>query len=213
MQIAERYSHLNGYEFLKVHQPVLWDEIEEVIHNVDASKFRTKISKEKTMKGRKLYDPKALNKAMGQQFRQRKWEARNATFYVTRDAKLIRRTLNLESSEQKQEIEDAGEVAYRSFNQTDFVKSRIAVEVQFGKYFSVAYDLFVKHLAFYVGDFIDVGVEIVPMRSMSGIHDDGETRGRGMSTGVPWYEKELYNLIREGRGVPAVPLVLVGVAP
>jgi len=105
-------------------------------------------------------------------------------------------------------------VAVRSYNQTDFVKNRIAVEVQFGKYFAVAYDMFVKHLAFYVGDVIDVGIEIVPVRAMSGIGtDESEERGRGMSTGVPWYEKELYNLIREGRGVPAVPLVLIGVAP
>lgn len=89
------------------------------------------------------------------------------------------------------------------------MKDRIAVEVQFGKYFSVAYDLFVKHLAFYVGDLIDVGVEIVPMRSLSGSSGEG-AGARGMSTGVAWYEKELYNLIREGRGVPAVPLVLIG---
>lgn len=34
-----------------------------------------------------------------------------------------------------------------------------------------------------------------------------------MSTGIAYYEAELYNLIREGRGVPAVPLVLLGVAP
>ena len=32
-----------------------------------------------------------------------------------------------------------------------------------------------------------------------------------MSSGVGYYEGELYNVIREGRGVPAVPLVLVGV--
>jgi len=31
-----------------------------------------------------------------------------------------------------------------SYNQTDFVKERIALEVQFGKYSFVAYDLFVK---------------------------------------------------------------------
>jgi hypothetical protein len=30
---------------------------------------------------------------------------------------------------------------------------------------------------------------------------------------VPWYEKELYNLIREGRGVSAVPLVVAGIIP
>ena len=34
---------------------------------------------------------------------------------------------------------------------------RVAVEIQFGKYSFIAYDLFVKHMAFYVGDAIDVG--------------------------------------------------------
>ena len=41
-----------------------------------------------------------------------------------------------------------------------------------------------------MGDVIDVGIEIVPMKAL---HDE-------MSSGVPWYEGELYNLIREGRG-------------
>jgi hypothetical protein len=34
-----------------------------------------------------------------------------------------------------------------------------------------------------------------------------------MSSGVPYYEGALYDLIRQGRGVPAVPLVLLGIAP
>ena len=34
-----------------------------------------------------------------------------------------------------------------------------------------------------------------------------------MASGVGYNEGELYNLVREGRGVPAVPLVLIGVAP
>jgi hypothetical protein len=83
------------------------------------------------------------------------------------------------------------------------VQDRVAVEVQFGKYAFVAYDLFVKHLAFYVGDRIDVGVEILPMKSLQ----------MEMSSGVPYYEGELYNVIRQGRGVPAVPLLIVGVEP
>ncbi len=32
-----------------------------------------------------------------------------------------------------------------------------------------------------------------------------------MSSGVAYYEGELYNVVRQGRGVPAVPLVIVGV--
>jgi hypothetical protein len=214
VKIAECYSHLNGYEFIRVHKPRLWKEIEQVIASVDAERCRTKVSKEKTMVGAKLYSPIGLNKAMDEEFRKRGWEQRRAAYYVTRDAKLIRKTLNLEPEEQKRQIEEAGEECTRSFNQTDFVKDRIAVEVQFGKYFAVSYDLFVKHLAFYVGDVIDVGVEIVPVKALSAstVGASGK-RARQMSTGVPWYEKELYNLIREGRGVPGVPLVLIGVAP
>ncbi len=87
--------------------------------------------------------------------------------------------------------------------QTDFVKERIAVEVQLGKYAFVAYDLFVKHMAFFVGDLIDVGIEILPMKELQA----------EMSSGVPYYEGALYDLIRQGRGVPAVPLVLLGIAP
>jgi hypothetical protein len=34
-----------------------------------------------------------------------------------------------------------------------------------------------------------------------------------ISSGVAYYEGELYNVIRQGRGVPAVPLVIIGVAP
>ena len=47
MRIVEYYSHLNGLEFLLVHKPTLWKEIEDVITKADASRFRTKISKEK----------------------------------------------------------------------------------------------------------------------------------------------------------------------
>lgn len=103
--------------------------------------------------------------------------------------------------EQKREIIQAGEIPIHSYNQTDFVKNRVAVEIQFGKYSFVAYDLFVKHLAFYVGDHIDVGVEILPMKTLQS----------QMSSGVAYYEGEFYNVVRQGRGVPAVPLVLVGI--
>ena len=103
----------------------------------------------------------------------------------------------------EKEIEAAGEKPIYSYNQTDFVKDRVAIEVQFGKYSFVTYDLFVKHLAFYIGDHIDVGIEILPMKSLQA----------QMSSGVSYYEGEFYNVIRQGRGVPAVPLIIVGIMP
>lgn len=49
MKIAQVYSHLNGEEFLRVHQPVLWEEVQTAIKNVDAGKAFGKISKEKAI--------------------------------------------------------------------------------------------------------------------------------------------------------------------
>lgn len=57
--------------------------------------------------------------------------------------------------------------------------------------------------ALYVRDEIDVGIEILPMKSLQA----------EMSSGPGYYKGELYNVIRNGRGVPAVPLVMIGVAP
>lgn len=202
MRIAETYSHLNGLEFLLVHKPKIWTEIQTVIHAVDAQKCKTKISKEKTKVGKVLYSPIAMNRAIKDGFGSRRWGERRVSYWVTKDSKLIRQTMHLSAADQKQQIEDAGQTPIYSYNQTDFVKDRVAVEVQFGKYSFVAFDLFVKHLAFYVGDIIDLGVEILPMKELQS----------DMSSGVAYYEGELYNLVREGRGVPSVPLILIGIA-
>jgi len=181
MRVIDTYSHLNGLEYLMVHKPGLWQEIRDVIEAVDAETYRTKISKEKTKLGKLLYAPKQLNKAINGEFDARGWKQTKTRYWVTKNHKLIRRTLVLPAKEQKREIEDAGEVPISSYNQTDFVKDRVAVEVQFGKYSFVAYDLFVKHMAFYVGDVIDLGVEILPMKELQ----------REMSSGPGYYEGEL----------------------
>lgn len=203
MRIVETYSHLNGYEYLRFRKPDLWAEIEQAIAAVDAAALPKKISKEKDMAGRELFAPKEMNAAVGTEFRARGWQETRTSYWVTHDVQLIRRTMGLGRAAQKAQIEEAGLIPIASYNQTDFVKDRIAVEVQFGKYSFVAYDLFVKHMAFFVGDVIDLGVEILPMKSLQA----------QMSSGPGYYESELYNLIRQGRGIPAVPLILLGVAP
>jgi hypothetical protein len=184
-----------------VHKPQLWAEIQDVIARVDAATCRTKVSKEARTMEKLLYSPIDMNKAMSQGFAGHGWGESRTSYWVTSDAKLIRKTMQMDEKQQKAEIEAAGLTPIASYNQTDFVKERVAVEVQFGKYSFVAFDLFVKHMAFYVGNVIDVGVEILAMKEMQS----------EMSSGPAYYERELYNLIREGRGVPAVPLVLIGV--
>jgi hypothetical protein len=202
MKIEETYSHLNGLEYLLVHRPHLWEEVQQVVAAVDATEHRTKISEEKTMPGKVLFNPRSLNKEFKRQLEALDWHESRVDYWVTRDQNLIRRTMTMGAAEQKAEIMAEGCEPIKSYNQTDFVKERVAIEVQFGKYSFVAFDLFVKHLAFYVGDRIDVGIEILPMKSFQ----------REMSSGPGYYEGELYNVIRQGRGVPAVPLVIVGIS-
>lgn len=203
MKIIELYSHLNGREHIHMHKPHLWQELEDVIHAVDAAMCRTKESKEQRSLGSMLYSPIDLNKAFALQLNHRGWHESRTYYWVTDDQQLIRQTLSQTPDEQKQAIIAAGKTPISSYNQTDFVKERLAIEVQFGKYAFVAYDLFVKHMAFYVNNVIDVGIEILPMKSLQSC----------MSSGIGYYESELYNVIRQGRGVPSVPLVLIGVAP
>lgn len=203
MRIAALHSHLNGHEWLLVHEPGVWREIERIIAGIDAEKLRTKISRERTMRGRALFSPIELNRTMSSAFRARDWRESRTGYWVTESYALIRKTIQLDEHEQKRVIIAAGGTPIRSYNQTDFVKRRVAVEVQFGKYAFIAYDLFVKHLAFFVGDAIDVGVEILPMKEMQA----------QMSSGPGYYEGALYDVARQGRGAPPVPLVLVGVAP
>ena len=198
MKISEIYSHLNGKEYILVHKKELWDELKEVISLV---KYKTKVSKDKTRKREILYDQKEINKEFKKLFNKRQWKESRVNYWVTKSEELIRKTLTMPTNEQKKEIESSGETPIKSYNQTDFIKDRIAVEVQFGKYSFVAYDLFVKHLSFYVSDKINVGIEILPMKSLQ----------KNMSSGPSYYERELYNMVRQRRGVPAVPIVLIGI--
>jgi len=202
MRIAEIYSHMNGVEFLEARKPELWSEIQHVIADVDASACRTKVSQEVRKTGKVLFSPKDLNRSFEVGFGRCGWKPVSTSYWVCSDPGVNRRTIEMEPHQQKAEIEAAGLEAIPSRNQTDFVKDKVAVEIQFGKYAFVAYDLFVKHMAFYVTDRIDVGIEVLPMKCLQ----------REMSSGPSYYEGELYNLVREGRGVPAVPLVIIGVA-
>ena len=204
MRVLAKYSHLNGEEFLLVHHHNTYQEILHVIRAIDTHRFKTKVSEEKTMKGKLLYSPDALNKEFTRWLRQAKWEEKRYAYYVTTDRRLVRETIDLPLQKQRALLVQAGVAEpIQSYKQTDFVKDSIAIEVQFGKYAFVAYDLFVKHVLFYSGNLINVGIEVLPMKIMQA----------QMSSGIAYYEGEVYNVLRHGRGNPPVPLVILGVAP
>ncbi|ODS32959.1 MAG: Restriction endonuclease BglII [Candidatus Scalindua rubra] len=192
MKIIEKYSHIYSEEYLIVHHKETYKEILDIVESVDVKKSQ------------KRYNPKELDKEFNKVFRQREWKSLRYPYYVTTNYFDVQRLTALTLKRQKDFLTKHGiESPIYSYKQTDFVKDNIAVEVQFGKYSFVAYDLFVKHLLFYTGGVINVGIEVLPMKSMQA----------EMSTGIAYYEGEVYNVLRHGRNNPPVPLLIIGVAP
>ena len=88
MKIAQKYSHLNGEEYLIVHHRKLYKEIKEVIKNINAEDLRTKVSKEKRKKGNKLFSPIDLNKAFDKEFSKKGWSESRYNYYITLNREL-----------------------------------------------------------------------------------------------------------------------------
>lgn len=88
-------------------------------------------------------------------------------------------------------------------NLSVLIKDRVALFVKTGGTNESSFTCREMCHALYVRDEIDVGIEILPMKSLQA----------EMSSGPGYYEGELYNVIRNGRGVPSVPLVMIGIAP
>lgn len=186
-----------------MHKNNLYEEIRSVIESVDSSKYKTKESRERGRVGSMVYSPGELNKAFKENFTKLGWKERRRDFFVSDKYGVVKVIEPLSMEEQKEYLNKIGEELIKSYNQTDYIKEGVAVEVQLGKYFAVTYDLFVKHLSFYNAGFIDVGVEIVPSKELQS----------QMSSGPPFFEKEVHNVLRHGRGSPPVPIVIIGVGP
>jgi hypothetical protein len=203
MKIIHTYSRCNGLEYLLVHKKRLWNEVQRVIRSVDGHALKTAVSKQRMRSGKVLRSPKAMNKAFSELLIAQGWSESRVGCLVTDSERLIRRNLPKSAHEQKAEILPAGEKSIFKSNQTGFVKERVAVELRFGKYLFVGCDLFLTHLASYVRDRIDVGIEILAAKSLQSC----------VSSGSGYYQGEPFDIIRNGRGIPAVPLVLIGVEP
>jgi hypothetical protein len=177
MRKIYEYSHLGGSQILKIDHPAIEREIDQVIDAVTAP-GKTKVSKEKSMVGRLLYSPKELNREFTQAFRAKGFQELRDTYTI--------------------ELPNYPVTIKGAFKQVDFVKGNVLVEVQFGKYAFMFYDL-AKFQYFFNERKADVGVEIVPTY---GLH-------KQMSTGVAYGEQLVFDIERLRRHFPAVPVKVI----
>jgi hypothetical protein len=188
MIIAGIYSFNSGKKIIESKYPAELHEVMQVITAVVSSQAKTKTSLEKTMPGKTLYRPRSLNKAFRAEFDVLGWKKHK------------------ELCDYPHQYYTSGFVTQATsrgaFREIDFVKNRVGVEVQFGKYAFMVYNVCAKMTIFHKLNVIDVGIEIVPLKEFA---DD-------MSSGVSYFEQFVWDLEHRGIADIDIPVLILGLA-
>ena len=152
MKIAGVYSFNNGKEAITRQHRERLDEVLQVIDAIDAESCKIKESKEKTMMGRLIYSPPALNNKFKEQFATRNWVNYKVIAEYSKDYYVPGYIPPARSGREP-----------APFRDMDFVKNKLGIEVQFGKYSFMVYNVCAKMTIFAKMGVIDCGIEIVPV--------------------------------------------------
>lgn len=182
MKAVAKYSFSDGENFIISNFKREYDEVLKIIDALDASKCKTKVSKEKTMPGRILYSPIELNKEFKRLFKAKDWAK-----------------VRIEVSTGVPELGPT--YKHVGFREMDFVKNKLGVEVQLGKYAFMVYNVAAKMTIFSKQTKIRAGIEIVPMLSLA----------NHMSSGVSYFEQMKTDLEMRGTSNIDIPVLIIGI--
>ncbi len=187
-----------------MHEKATYQEILNVITSIDIEKHPSVIREKKDGQGEKIYNTIGIEAEFNRRLSDLGWKTKIYSYYLAHSFNQRRAMSRMSFEEQKRYLAGQGADAICAHHQINHFKRHVALEIRLdGQSSFVAYDLFVKHLAFYSGRVINVGVEILPTKAMQ----------REMSSGIAYYEGELHNILRHGRSNPPVPLVIIGLEP
>jgi hypothetical protein len=187
MKLAGIYSFGNGEQVVNSKYPQLLGEIVGCIESIDADSCRSKESREKTMPGQILFSPFELNEQFKSSLFRKGWSSVRVrceyptNFYV--DGYLPK------------------QLNKGAFREMDFVKQKLGVEVQFGKYSFMVYNVAAKMTIFRNLGYIDTGIEIVPVKALA---DE-------MSSGVSYFEQFVWDLEKRGKADIDIPVMIIGI--
>lgn len=187
MKMAGIFSFNNGEQVVKSRYAKLLNEISKCIRIIDAASCKSKESLEKTMPGQILFSPVELNKQFKAYLYSKGWNSvRVQCEYPT--------NFYVDGYQPKQLRKGA-------FREMDFVKQKLGVEVQFGKYSFMVYNVAAKMTIFKNLGHIDTGIEIVPVKALA---DE-------MSSGVSYFEQFVWDLERRGIADIDIPVLIIGI--
>ena len=181
MQVGGIYSHKQGEEFIRARHGKELAEVIAAIEQIEAPACLRKQSKEKT-KPPLLFSPEDLNVACKANFCRLGW---------TKEAPHSR----------KGYVEPRISLGGGEFREMDGIKNMVGLEVQFGKYVFMGYDIVSKMPIFANRGLIECGIEVVVMASMI----------RNMSTGVSSFTEIVMDMHERGVADLDVPTLVIGI--
>lgn len=159
MLIVAEYSFNKGKEIIEEKFPNLLGEIKTIIAEVEAEQYKTKISGEKTMKGKILYSPICLNSKFKERFTSKAWKKikiqcdYSTNYYLEEFKEYYATNIKMKNKSAVREM--------------DFLKNKLGVEVQFGKYAFMVYNVCAKMTIFKKLSHIEAGIEIVSVKRLA----------------------------------------------
>lgn len=193
MKIVATYDFNGGKAAVQQKYAAEFAQIQAIINAIDASLYKTKESTEKTMMGKMLFSPMELNKAFKREFAKPEnggWSNHKVLCDYT-------------YGEYTEDYIKSQNTRGQPFRDMDFVKpnTKLGIEVQFGKYAFMVYNVCAKMTIFSKMGVIDTGIEIVPVKNFA---DE-------MSTGVSYFEQFAWDLEHRGTSNIDVPVLILGI--
>jgi len=171
MIIKDVYSHKGGLEYIRKNNPKELDDVYKAVKSININKALSKKSHEKT-KSSLLFSPIDMNNQLKKKLSKKKWISKSISFKDQKNA----------------------------FREIDGLKNRLGLEIQFGKYAFMAYDIFSKMPIFKNRNLIDCGIELVLSHSMI----------KHMSTGVSSFRQIKLDIEARGIADLDIPTLILG---
>lgn len=182
MKIVSTYSFKGGEKFIKSKYSKELAEVVNAIQALDATWCLTKESKEKTKKGQILFSPTRMNKFLKADLHQKGW------------------TKSVEGKK-KIYVEPRHAFGGNRFREMDGIKNLVGLEIQFGKYAFMGYDIFSKMVIFKKLKYIECGIEVVPTEGLV----------KQMSTGVSSFDQIMVDFEYRGESNIDIPVLIIGI--
>jgi len=178
MRIVGTYSFNGGAETIQKSYATELNEVTQILSGIDARVCATKQTGNDSKSAKLLYSNHKIAKSINGEFKKLGWK--------------------------KQEI--VSDQPSKSMNKSvkiDFTKKHLGVDVGFNNKPLPIYSGCAKMTIFHNMGFINVGIEIVPVKELA----------EDMSSGVSYFEQFVWDLEQRGVSDIDIPVLILGVAP